>query len=165
MSAVATQTRINTRTHTATHLADVVLGCLGDLLGHLEIDPTRFQRNFDRNERAIAAWIEEGSLAAVVLECHRPNGSTPLIFEFPVTYGPGGTGFVDARGAFARYLPKISSVPVGTTYSLICTFNGSHSPQDGWGPASRASTGSLRSTSMGTLGEGPHARLSGRMWS
>lgn len=163
MSTVATQTRINTRTHTATHLADVVLGCLGDLLGYIGIDASRFQRNFDRNERAIAAWIEEGSLAEVVLECHRPNGSTRPIFEFPVTYGPGGTGFVDGRGAFARYLPKISSVPTSTTYSLICTFNGPHSSQDGWGPASRTSTDSLRSTSMGTLGEGPHARLAGRM--
>src|ERR1700712_1578705 len=163
MSAVATQTRISTRTHTATHLAEVVLGCLGDLLGYLGIDPNRFQRNFDRNERAIAAWIEEGSLAEVVLECHRPNGSTRPIFEFPVTYDSGGTRFVDARGAFARYLPKISSVPAGTTYSLICIFNGPHSPQDGWGPTSRASTESLRSTSMGTLGEGPHARLAGRM--
>jgi hypothetical protein len=163
MSAVATQTRISTRTHTATHLADIVLGCLGDLLGYLGLDSSRFQRNFDRNERAITAWIEEGSLAEVVLECHRPNGETRPVFEFQVTYDSGGAGFVDARGAFARYRPKIGSVPNGTTYSLICTFNGPHSSQDGWGPANRASTDSLRSTSLGTLGEGPHARLAGRM--
>ena len=47
--------------------SDIVLGCLGDLLGYLGLDSSRFQRNFDRNERAIAAWIEEGSLAALLI--------------------------------------------------------------------------------------------------
>lgn len=163
MSAVATQTRTYTQTHTATHLADVVLGCLGDLLARMGIDANRFQRNFDQNEKAIAAWIEEGSLAEIVLECHRPNGSVAPIFEFPVTYGPGGSGFIDSRAAFARYLAKIATAPRGTTYHLICSFNGYHSPQPGWRSTTRASTGNLRSTSLGTLGEGPHAAVSGRM--
>jgi hypothetical protein len=163
MSSVATHTRINTRTHTATHLADVVLGCLGDLLAHMGIDASRFQRNFDQNENAISAWIEEGSLAEIVLECHRPNGAIEPIFEFPVTYDSGGSGFIDARAAFGRYLSKVTSAPAGSRYELICTFNGEHTPQTGWDPANRASTQNLRSTSLGTLGQGPHAGVSGRM--
>lgn len=162
MSAVATQTRVYTQTHTATHLADIILGSLGDLLAYLGIDSARFQRQFDQNEKAISAWIEEGSLEEVILECHRPNGSVRPVFEFPVTYTSGEAGFVDSRPAFARYLNKIASVPSGTTYRLFCTFNGPHSDQDGWSPGIRASTGGLRSTSMGGLGEGPHARITGR---
>lgn len=162
MSAVATQTRVYTQTHTATHLADVILGSLGDLLAHLGIGTARFQRQFDQNEKAIAAWIEEGSLEEVILECHRPNGSVNPVFEFPLTYAFGEARFVDSRAAFARYLNKIASVPSGTTYRLFCTFNGPHSDQDGWSSGTRASTEGLRSTSMGGLGEGPHARVSGR---
>jgi len=165
MSAVATQTRTHTRTHTATHLADIILGSLGDLLAYIGIDTSRFQRQFDQNEKAIAAWIEEGSLAEVVLECHRPNGTVRPVFEFPVTYGASEAGFVDSRAAFARYLAKISSVPSGTTYRLFCTFDGPHSTQAGWSPGTRASTDGLHSTSMGGLGEGPHARVSGRLLS
>jgi AraC-like DNA-binding protein len=163
MSAVATGTRVHTRTHTATHLADIILGSLGDLLARLGIDTSRFQRQFDQNEKAIAAWIEEGSLEQVVLECHRPSGEVKPIFEFPITYGASEAGFVDSRAAFARYLAKLSSVPSGTTYRLFCTHPGTYTPQDGWTPGTRASTDGLRSTSMGGLGEGPHARVTGRL--
>jgi len=162
VSAVATQTRTHTATHTATHLADIILGSLGDLLAYIGIDTSRFQRQFDQNEKAIAAWIEEGSLEEVVLECHRPGGGVKPIFEFPVTYGSNEARFVDSRAAFARYLNKVSSVPSGTTYRLFCTFNGPRSEQPGWKPGTRASTAGLHSTSMGGLGEGPHARVSGR---
>jgi hypothetical protein len=163
MSSVATETHIHTRTHTATHLADIILGSLGDLLARLGIDTARFQRRFDLNEKAIAAWIEEGSLEEVVLECHRPGGTVDPIFEFPVTYGASEAGFVDSRAAFARYLQKVGSVPSGTTYRLFCSFNGPRTEQDGWEPGTRASTDGLHSTSLGGLGEGPHARVSGRM--
>ena len=162
MSAVATSTAVHTRTQTATHLADIILGSLGDLLARLGIDPSGFQRQFDENEKAIAAWIEEGSLKEVALECHRPNGLVKPVFEFPVSYTTTGAGFVDSRAAFARYLPKITTLPSGTTYELFCSYNGWHSDQGGWGPGTRASTAGLRSTSMGGLGEGPHARVSGR---
>ena len=149
-----------TRTHTATHLADVILGSIADILGTLGIDATRVFADWDTDQRAISAWIAEGSLASVTLECHQPNGAVVPIFEFPVSYAGTGEGdrkFTADRAALARYLAKLQSVPKGTVYKLFCSYNGSHSDQSGWGPGARASVSGMRSYSFGTLAAGPHA--------
>lgn len=149
-----------TRTHTATHLADVILGSIADILGTLRIDATRMFADWDRDQQAISAWIEEGSLACVALECHQPNGVVDPIFEFPVAYSGTGEGdrkFTADRAALARYLAKLRTVPPGTVYRLFCSYNGSHSDQSGWGPATRTSVSGMRSYSFGTLAAGPHA--------
>jgi len=149
-----------TRTHTATHLADVILGSIADILGTLGINATRVFADWDTDQRAISAWIAEGSLASVALECHQPGGAVAPIFEFPVSYAGTGEGdrkFTADRAALARYLAKLQSVPPGTAYRLFCTYNGSHSDQTGWSPGTRASLSGMRSYSFGTLAAGPHA--------
>jgi Bacterial HORMA domain 2 len=148
-----------TRTHTATHLADVILGSIADILGTLGIDPTRVFADWDTDQRAISAWIEEGSLACVALECHQPGGAVAPIFEFPVSYiaGEGDRKFTADRAALARYLAKLQSVPRGTVYRIFCTYHGYHSDQQGWSPGTRASVSGMRSYSFGTLAAGPHA--------
>ena len=156
-----TRTATHTRTHTATYLSDVIMGAIGDILGALGINPATFFTDWDQDQRVIAAWIEEGSLEQVVLECHRPDGTVRPVFEFPITYGPRGEGsasFVNSRAALARYQAKFTSVPSGSTHRLFCSFNGYHTPQRGWSPGTRASTAGLRSTSFGSLAEAPHAR-------
>ena len=53
-----------TQTHTATHLADVILGSIADILGTLGIDATRVFADWDtRQQSAISAWIEEGLMS------------------------------------------------------------------------------------------------------
>jgi hypothetical protein len=150
-----------TRTQTATHLADVVLGSIADILGSLKIDPTRVFADWDTDQKAISNWIAEGSLATVVLECHQPNGTASPIFEFPVVYstttGEGDRKFTADRAALARYLAKLQTVPAGTLHRIFCSFNGSHSAQQGWSAGSRASVSGMRSYSFGTLASGPHA--------
>ena len=149
-----------TRTHTATHLADVILGSIADILGTLGIDATRVFADWDTDQRAISAWIAEGSLASVALECYQPGGAVAPIFEFPVSYegtGEGDRKFTADRAALARYLAKLQSVPRGTVYRLFCSYNGSHSEQTGWSPGTRASLSGMRSYSFGTLAAGPHA--------
>jgi hypothetical protein len=158
MSPVSTSTY--TRTHTATHLADVILGSIADILGTLGIDPTRVFADWDTDQRAISAWITEGSLSCVVLECHQPNGAVAPIFEFPVSYvgtGEGDRKFTADRAALARYLAKLQSVPQGTVYRIFCSYNGAHSNQAGWSTGQRASVTGMRSYSFGTLASGPHA--------
>lgn len=148
-----------TRTHTATHLADVMLGSIADILGTLGIDATRVFADWDTDQRAISAWIQEGSLACVALECHQPNGTVAPIFEFPVSYigtGEGDRKFTADRAALARYLAKLQSVPKGTMYRLFCSYNGWRSDQPGWSAATRASVSGMRSYSFGTLAAGPH---------
>jgi hypothetical protein len=147
------------RTHTATQLADVILGSIADILGTLGIDATRVFADWDKDQRAISAWIEEGSLTCVALECHQPGGTVAPIFEFPVSYEVSGEGdrkFTADRAALSRYLAKLQSVPRGTVYRLFCSYNGSHSDQSGWSAATRASVAGMRSYSFGTLAAGPH---------
>ena len=149
-----------TRTHTATHLADVILGSIADILSTLDIDPTRLFADWPTDQSAISAWIAEGSLRCVALECHRPDGAVDPIFEFPVSYTVSGVGnrqFTADRAALARYLAKLRGVPRGTAYRLFCNFNRQHSEQPGWSPGTRASVDGMRSSSFGTLAAGPHA--------
>jgi hypothetical protein len=149
-----------TRVQTATHLADVVLGSIADILATLGVDATRVFADWDTDQKAIAAWITEGSLSTVILECHQPNGTVSPIFEFPVAYGLTGEGdrkFTADRAALARYLAKLKTVPAGTVHRIFCSFSGGHSAQQGWSAGSRASVAGMRSYSFGTLAAGPHA--------
>jgi hypothetical protein len=162
MTSTATSTSTFTRTHTAVYLTEVVMGTIADILADLRIDLTRFYRDWKQDEAAIAAWIAEGSLKEVVLECHQPNGTVSPVIEFPVSYRADGLGdakFTAARAALARYRAKLDRVPAGTVFALVCTFNGPHSSQAGWGPANRASTDHLRSLRFGTLASAPHASV------
>lgn len=165
MSPTSTSVSTYTRTQTATYLTDVVMGAIADILSDLKIDVTVLYRDWKQDEAAIAAWIEEGSLQQVVLECHQPNGTVAPIIEFPVAYtetGKGDTTFTADRAALARYRAKLERVPSGTNYGLICTFRKARTPQPGWGPTTRASTDGLKSLKFGTLGSAPHAAVSMR---
>jgi hypothetical protein len=165
MTSVSTYTVSFTRTHTATHLTDVILGTIGDILADLGIPISRFTRDWETNENAINAWITEGSLEQVILECHQPSGTVDPVIEFPVSYTAAATGdaeFTASRARLARFRAKLDRVPAGTTYRLFCTFSGPHTPQPGWSPGSRASTDGLSSITFGTLGRAPHGSTSMR---
>lgn len=163
MSSSSTSTHTWTIVHTATHLADVILGSIIDILGHLSIDATRLFADWAQNETALTAWISERSLEAVVLECHQPDGTVSPVLEFPVRYATSGVGdatFTKDRASLARYLAKLRTVPHGTVHQLIVTFNGTHSDQPGWKPGTRFDTEGMRSMSFGTLAGAPHASAS-----
>lgn len=160
MSYTSTSTHTTVHTQTATHLADVILGSIADILGTLGIDATRLFADWDTDHNAIKAWIAEGSLRCVALECHQPTGAVNPILEFPVSYSGTGEGdrkFTADRAALARYLAKLQSVPSGTSYRLFCSFNGPHKDQPGWSPGTAASTAGMRSYAFGTLAAAPHA--------
>jgi hypothetical protein len=141
------------------------MGAIADILAELRIDVTSLFRDWKQDEAAITAWIDEESLAQVVLECHQPNGRVSPILEFPVVYLAGGVGdakFTADRAALARYRAKLDRVPPGTTFAVICSFRKEHSSQPGWGPTTRASTDGMSSLRFGTLASGPNASLSMR---
>jgi hypothetical protein len=158
----STSTSTYTRTNTAVYLTDVVMGAIADILGQLRIDLTSLYRDWSQDEAAIKTWIEEESLKEVVLQCHQPSGTIAPIIEFPVSYqasGIGNASFTADRASLARYRAKLSTVPAGTTYSIICTFRGPHTTMPGWTPTTRASTNGLQSMRFGTLGSTPHASV------
>lgn len=156
-----------TRTHTANHLSDVIMSSVGDILATLKIDTSRFYNDWTQDFAAISAWIEEGTLKTVSLECHRPDGVVKPVFDFDVSYTNGGVGdrkFTADNASLLKYLAKLEQVPAGTTYRLFCSFNGYwHSDQDGWSPGNKASTTGLRSRTVGTLAGGPDATATTRI--
>lgn len=162
--STSTATRTVTRIHTAIHLTNAVLGAIAEILSHLGISAQRLLSAWDTDyEPALRAWIHEGSLAMIVLECQRPDGTAEPIFEFPIEYTADGSAALSHRHiALARQWLKLSSVPSGTTYRVLCTYNGWHSDQPGWTDATRASTTGMRSVSLGTLAAGPYAAASVR---
>ncbi|HEV7642087.1 MAG TPA: hypothetical protein VGO39_14570 [Gaiellaceae bacterium] len=160
-----TTTSVYTRTHTAVYLTEAILSTITGILAQLDIDASRLLRDWEQDSKAISAWITEGSLAMVIVECTRPDGTVNPVFEFPVTYTSGREGdaqFVTSQAAIARYRAKFATTPRGTTFRLFCTFCTARTPQPGWSEGTRASIDGLRSTSFGTVAEGPHARASGR---
>lgn len=160
--STATTTYLITRAHTATHLTNAIAGAIADILGHLGIDTTRILTRWAHDyDPAIQAWIKEGSLAAVIVECHRSDGNTQPVFEFPISYHTDGSANLNHRHvALARQWTKLNRVPAGTTVDIICTYRGAHSPQPGWGPTQRASTDGLRARTLGILAAGPYAEAS-----
>jgi len=168
MTSTSTSTTTYTRTQTATHLADVLMSTIAQILISLGIDTTRYFKRIQTDERAIKAWIEEGSLKTLHVECTSPGGTLLKTFQFDVAYtsaNVGDTAFTNTQAQALRYMAKVGSVPRGTTYRLVCTFNFTHSTQDGWSTTSLASTAGLTSRSIGTLASGPHASTSTRIYS
>lgn len=162
MSSASTSTSTYTRTQTAVFLTEVVMGAVADILADLRIDLTIFYRDWKQDEAAIAAWIGEGSLEQVVLECHQPDETVAPVLEFPVSYRSSGAAdpkFTADRAALARYRAKLDRVPAGTIFRLLCTFSKTPSAQPGWERGTRASTSGLRSLRFGTLAAAPHASL------
>ena len=160
--STATTTYVVTRTHTATHLSNAIAGAIAEILTHLGISARSLMSDWSTEyDPAIRAWIIEGSLKKVIVECHRPGGAVDPVLEFPIEYYGDGSGSLSHRHvALARQWAKLRSVPTGTTFKVICSYNGPHSDQPGWAPAQRASTSALRSVSLGTLATGPHASAS-----
>jgi hypothetical protein len=155
-----THTTTATRVHTATWLAEVVMGTISEILADIGVDVTEFYRDWDQDESAIKNWIAEQSLKMVILECHQPNKRVSPVVEFPVRYATSGVSdaqFTASRAALARFRTKIQRVPAGTTYRLFCTFNGNHSSQPGWSPGTRASTEGLIPLSVRSIATAPHA--------
>lgn len=164
--STATTTYTVTRAHTATHLSNAINGAIVEILTGLGIAASSLASRWPTEyDPAIRAWIQEGSLAAVVVECHQPGGVVAPILEFPIEYYSDGSGTLSHRHvAVARLWAKLTAVPSGTWFKVICTYHGFHSPQVGWGTTQRASTAGLTSNSFGTLAEGPHASASVRYY-
>ena len=162
MSATHTTASVHTLTQTATHLTDVIMGTIADILADLRMDVTTLYRDWNQDEAAIKNWLIEQALDCVILECHRPDGTVDPVIEFPVRYNTDGSGnatFTADRASLARYRAKLDRVPTGTVHRLFCTFRKARSPQPGWSPGNRASTDGLTAHRFGALGRAPDAQV------
>lgn len=154
-----TSTRTVTMVHTATFLADAIQGSLIELLEYLGLGGTKLAAEWANiYQPAITAWIIEQSLSAVVLECTTPQGVKSR-FDFAVEYNALGEGFRNRAQTLSGYYAKISRLPAGTTWRIVCTYRTTHSTQPGWSSTTLDATAGL-GISLGTLARAPHATVS-----
>jgi hypothetical protein len=114
---------------------------------------------------AIRAWITEGSLSIIHLECTRLNGTVNPIFHFPIEYYDDGSAEISQRHiAQARLWSKVNKVPLGTTFAIKCSYRSKHTDQPYWSDSTLASTDGMSKTNFGTLASGTYASASVTMY-
>ena len=110
----STATRVVTRAHTATHLSNAVAGAIADILGRLGISSRQLMADWPRlHDPAIRAWMEEGSLAAIRVECTQPGGKIEPIFEFPIDYFDDGSVELSHRPTVGQDQPRSRRISRG----------------------------------------------------
>ena len=164
-TAVATREQTNTRTQTATYLAEVILGAVADIVGALGLDPSKL--DIQDIERAILIRLTEQSMEKLVLECYTPaDGIAHEVLEFPVQYSSDGavTRFTADRATLAVYRAKLRMLPKGCAYRVVVAYVNGTTPTQvvGWGTTTLRSTEGMQSRVFGTLGSAPNATVSMR---
>jgi hypothetical protein len=159
MSITTVGVQTETRVRTAVHLTDAIMGTFEHILAHLGLRSTYLNDHWVTIEAGLKTWIIEGSLAEVRLECgdrDRPEA----VFSVPLSYNVSGAGditFVTSQARMTRALAKLQSVPAGTSYRVVVTYEGRHTPVAGWKSTNLASTNGMNSYSLGGLASGPDA--------
>lgn len=149
----------SSRTRTAVHLTDAITGGFAFIISHLGLSTSYMDCNWTAIEGGLMTWIDEGSLAGVYLEFGSPADPV-AVFEVPIEYrftDQANEEYVANRVRLARLAAKIQRVPIGTSYRVVVSHNGSHTDVDGWSSTTLADRSRLRSHNLGTLGSGPDA--------
>ncbi len=160
--SVSTGTHSNTRTRTAVHLADAIMGTFAHILGHFGLSSSYLDRHWTTIEAGLITWIAEGSLTEVRLECGN-SANADAVFRVPLTYtftGSGDITFVTSQARVTRALAKLTAVPAGSDYRVVVGFNGPRTPVNGWSSTSFADTSGMSSYALGGLASGPDAAAS-----
>jgi hypothetical protein len=163
--STATRSQINTRTHSAVHLSELILGAVADIVAALGLNPS--QLDVGSVEEAITIWIAEQSLAMLTLECYTPRDDVAHeVFEFPLEYSVSGanTRFSADRSTLALYRAKLKRLPPNCTFRVVVTHvaGASRTQVPGWSATTLKSTEGMQSRVFGTLGSAPDASVSMR---
>lgn len=160
--STGTSAYVATRTQTAVHLADAIMGTFTTVLAHLGLGDSYLARNWQVIENGLTAWIEEGTLADVRLEVG-DTGDPDAVFKVPIEYrinGEGDREFVTSQARLARALAKYESVPNNSAYRIVVRHTGYHCHVDGWRATTAADTSRLSSFQLGSVASGPDASAS-----
>jgi len=155
---LATQTHAYVSAYTQAHsivfLSDGLRNTLREVIRENGISPDKLMQSWDTVERGIRAWLQSGHLNKVVVEFHRPGGTTAAArWEFPIGYT--GSGVDDDMWLDKNYLRQLiakSARPSSDcTYRvLLCTNNGAPHV-DGFVDSSFLATGGLSARHAGTV--------------
>jgi hypothetical protein len=155
-------TYTSTRTQTATHLSDAILGTFSSILATLGLGDSYLARYWATIENGLTIWIEEESLEDVRLEIGSPS-NPEAVFEVPIGYrttGEGNREFVTSQARLARAMAKFTSAPAGADYRVVVTHRCQHTPVSGWSSTTLADTSRLSAYHLGSLASGPDASAS-----
>ena len=155
-------TRTTTRTQTATHLSDAILGSFSSILARLGLSDSYLARHWSTIENGLTTWIEEGSLDEARLEIGSPT-DPDAVFNVPIEYrytGEGNIEFVTSQARLARAMAKLTAVPARTEYRVVVTHRCQHTEVSGWSETTAANTSGLSAYRLGGLAAGPDASAS-----
>lgn len=159
-TATKTHAQVATWTHTATHLADAIMGSLSTILGTLQLDLTKLTDSWALYQNGISVWLAEESLEAVVLECTGPDKVLRAAFEFPAKYSTdvaADAKFVHDHATLAGYAAKLKRLPAGCSYRILVTYRRTPKELPGWSSTSRLASDGMRVRVFGTVAAAPHA--------
>ncbi len=160
--STSVRTRTTTRTQTATHLSDAILGSFSSILARLGLSDSYLARHWATIENGLTMWIEEGSLDEARLEIGSPT-DPDATFDVPIEYrytGEGNIEFVTSQARLARAMAKFTAVPAGAEYRVVVTHRCQHTEVTGWSETTAADTSGLSGYRLGSLASGPDASAS-----
>ena len=160
MTITFATTSTRTFTHTATHLAGVMISALAETLLAIGVSVDRVRRVYGY-EAAISSWIEEQSLAKVLITLTPPGGAETAAYAFSIEYTAWDPDqeFRDQLARIRRQLVKEPRVRPGTNFDVIASARPGHrlSDQPGWTTRSRSLPFFDNGYLHGTAGSGPGA--------
>jgi hypothetical protein len=151
-----------TRAQTAVHVTGAVMDTFQNVLASLGLSSRYLDRHWDTIETGLKAWIDEGSLEHVQLECGDAR-DPDAVFLIPLSYRTAGNGdlaFVTSHARVVRALAKLESVPAGTDYRVVVKTKSWAKELDGWSSTTAADTSGLSSYELGGVAGAPHASAS-----
>jgi hypothetical protein len=160
--SIGTATRIATRTQTAVHLTDLVLGAFSHIVAQLGLSSAYLDRHWTVIEDGLKTWIDEGMLEWVRLEVGSKSNPSD-VFNVPITYTTSGSGdisFVTSQARIARALAKFDPQTSGSSYRVAVKTSPGATEVDGWESTTAADLSGMASYALGGLGGGPGASAS-----
>lgn len=160
--STSTFTTASTRTftHTAAHLAGVMISAIAETLLSIGVSADRVERVHE-DEQAISAWIAERSLGKVKVTLTAPGGVETAAYAFEIDYTTWDPTqeFRDQLARIRRQLAKEPRVHTGTDYCVLAYARSGHrlSDQPGWATINRALPAFRNGYRHGTAGSGPGA--------
>lgn len=159
-TSLYTRTAARTFTHTATHLAGVMISALAETLLAIGISAQRVSR-VHGYESAISAWIEERTLDQVRITLTPPGGVELPGYTFDINYTAWDPDqeFRDQMARIRRQIAKEPRVQPGTDFDVVayprpgCLL----SEQPRWSRTNRSLPSFSDGYRHGTAGSGPGA--------
>lgn len=154
---MSTAVRVNTATHSATHVATNLVRSVRALVKGCGLDTARLVGQWEVLEAGVSTWLDSKHLRALTLEVFDPSRKTgdDLVgrFDFTIDYGY----YADADGdlwfdpdAVSYAIRKNGSIPARCEYRVVADNSPGRPDVPGWSSTSYRSTAGFSRQSIGS---------------